>query len=70
MRKTRVNKRKKKYSKKTSKAGRDYVKNSCKNGVTYEVLRHRGYIKELRNKYKKTNKNKSLPTDKNIINAQ
>jgi hypothetical protein len=59
MRKTKVNKRKNKYSRKTSKTYRKN-KNLCKNGVTDEVLRLRGYIKELRNKYKKTQKNKSL----------
>ena len=59
MRKTKVNKRKNKYSRKTSKAYRKN-KNLCKNGVTDEVLRLRDYIKELRNKYKKTQKNKPL----------
>ena len=59
MRKTKVNKRKIKYSRKTRKAYRKN-KNLCKNGVTDEVLRLRGYIKELRNKYKKTQKNKTL----------
>lgn len=59
MRKTKVNKRKIKYSRKTRKAYRKN-KNLCKNGVTDEVLRFRGYIKELRNKYKKTQKNKPL----------
>jgi hypothetical protein len=47
MRKTKVNKRKNKYSKKSRKN-----KNLCKNGVTDEVLRLRDYIKELRNIYK------------------
>jgi hypothetical protein len=62
MRKTKVNKRKIKYSKKTSKAyGKN--KNICKKGVTDEVLRFRGYIKELRIKHKKTQKNKILPKD-------
>jgi len=60
MRKTKVNKRKNKYSKKTRKN-----KNLCKNGVTDEVLRLRSYIKELRNKYKKTQNNKILPKDNN-----
>ena len=55
MRKTKLNKRKIKYSKKTRKN-----KNMCEKGVTDEVLRLRGYIKELRNKYKKTQKNKPL----------
>ena len=55
MRKTKVNKRKNKYSRKTSKTYRKN-KNLCKNGVTDEVLILRGYIKELRNKYKKTQK--------------
>lgn len=59
MRNTKVNKRKNKYSKKTSKVYRKN-KNLCKNGVTDEVLRLRGYIKELRNKYTKTQKNKPL----------
>jgi hypothetical protein len=43
MRKTKINKRKIKYSKKTRKN-----KNLCKNSVTDEVLRLRGLIKELR----------------------
>jgi hypothetical protein len=55
MRKTKLNKRKIKYSKKTRKN-----KYLCKNGVTDEVLKFRGYIRELRNKYKKTQKNKPL----------
>lgn len=48
MRKTKVNKRKIKYSKKTRKN-----KNFCKNSVTDEVLRLRGLIKELRIKNQK-----------------
>jgi hypothetical protein len=54
MRKTKVNKRKNKYSKKTSKAGRTYGKNKnpCEKGVTDEVLRLRGLIKEFRTKNK------------------
>jgi hypothetical protein len=57
MRKTKVNKRKIKYSRKT------YGKNNnpCEKGITDEVLRIRGYIKELRNKHKKTQKKKSSP---------
>lgn len=65
MRKTKVNKRKNKYSRKTSKVYRKN-KNLCKNGVTDEVLRLRGYIKELRNKYKKTQKNKPLTKGSNL----
>lgn len=62
MRKTKVNKRKTKYSKKTIKAyGKN--KNICEKGITDEVLRLRGIIKELRNKNKKTQKNKPLPKD-------
>jgi len=54
MRKTKVNKRKNKYSKKTRKS---HEKNNlCEKGITDEVLMLRGYIKELRNKYKKTQK--------------
>ena len=55
MRKTKVNKRKIQYSKKTSKAGRAYGKNKtlCKKGITDEVLRFRGLIKELKIEYKK-----------------
>ena len=52
MRKTKVNKRKIKYSKKTRKN-----KNLCEKGVTDEVLRFRKLIKELRSKNKKTQKN-------------
>ena len=65
MRKTKVNKRKIKYSKKTSKAGRAYgkKKNICEKGVTDEVLRFRGLIKELKIKNKKIQKNKILPKD-------
>jgi hypothetical protein len=55
MRKTKVNKRKNKYSRKTY--GKN--KNLCEKGVTDEVLRLRGLIKELRNKHKKTQKKKS-----------
>jgi hypothetical protein len=62
MRKTKVNKRKTKYSKKTIKAYRKN-KNICEKGITDEVLRLRGLIKELRNKNKKTQKNKPLPKD-------
>ena len=51
MRKTKVNKRKIKYSKKTRKN-----KNPCEKGVTDEVLRFRRLIKELRIKNKKLNK--------------
>ena len=47
MRKTKVNKRKIKYSKKTRRN-----KNSCEKGVTDEVLRLRGLIKEFRTKNK------------------
>jgi hypothetical protein len=71
MRKTKVNKRKNKYSKKTRKN-----KNLCKNGVTDEVLRLRGLIKELINKYKKnkplttTLPNDSTKTKSKDINAQ
>jgi hypothetical protein len=62
MRKTKVNKRKIKYSKKTRKAhGRN--KNSCEKGVTDEVLRFRGLIKELIIKNKKLTKS----SDKNLI---
>jgi hypothetical protein len=62
MRKTKVNKRKIKYSKKTSKAGRAYgkKKNICEKGVTDEVLRFRGYIKELKIKNTKNTKTKKL----------
>lgn len=49
MRKTKVNKRKIKYSKKTRKN-----KNLCKNSVTDEVLRLRGLIKEFRIKNQKS----------------
>jgi hypothetical protein len=56
MRKTKVNKRKIKYSKKTRRN-----KNSCEKGVTDEVLRFRGFIKELRIKNKKLTKS----SDKN-----
>ena len=73
MRKTKVNKRKIKYSKKTSKAGRTYRKNKnlCEKGVTDEVLRFRGLIKELKIKNKKTLKNKPLPkvSDKDLPKA-
>jgi len=73
MRKTKVNKRKIKYSKKTSKAGRTYGKNKnlCEKGVTDEVLRFRGLIKELKIKNKKTLKNKPLPkvSDKDLPKA-
>jgi hypothetical protein len=64
MRKTKVNKRKNKYSKKTSKAGRAHGrnKNPCEKGVTDEVLRFRGLIKELRIKNKKLTKS----SDKNL----
>ena len=62
MRNTKINKRKNKYSKKTRKN-----RNLCKNGVTDEVLRLRGYIKELRNKYKKTKKNKPLIRASNAL---
>lgn len=54
MRKTKVNKRKNKYSRKTF----EKHKNLCEKGITDEVLRIRGYIKELRNKNKKTQKKK------------
>ena len=57
MRKTKLNKRKIKYSKKTRKN-----KNICEKGVTDEVLRFRGIIKELRIKNKKLTKN----SDKNL----
>ena len=62
MRKTKVNKRKIKYSKKTRKA---YRKNNnvCEKGVTDEVLRFRGLIKELKIKNKKIHKKKILPKD-------
>ena len=53
MRKTKVNKRKIKYSKKTRKN-----KNICEKGVTDEVLRFRGYIKELKIKNTKNTKTK------------
>jgi hypothetical protein len=67
MRKTKVNKRKIKYSKKTSKV---YSKNNnpCGKGVTDEVLRFRGLIKELKIKNKKTQKNKILPKDNKSSN--
>ena len=53
MRKTKVNKRKIKYSKKTRKAyGKN--KNICEKGVTDEVLRFRKQINELKIKNKKT----------------
>ena len=58
MRKTKVNKRKIKYSKKTRKNN-----NLCGKGVTDEVLRFRGLIKELKIKNKKIQKNKILPKD-------
>ena len=61
MRKTKLNKRKIKYSKKTRKNN-----HLCKNGVTDEVFKFRGYIKELRNKYKKTQK-KSLTRGSNAL---
>jgi len=62
MRKTKVNKRKIKYSKKTRKAyGKN--KNICEKGVTDEVLRFRKQIKELKIKNKKTQKNQILPKD-------
>jgi len=51
MRKTKVNKRKIKYSKKTRKN-----KNPCEKGVTDEVLRFRRLIKEIKIKNKKLNK--------------
>ena len=57
MRKTKLNKRKIKYSKKTRKN-----KNICEKGVTDEVLRFRGIIKELRIKNKKLTKS----SDKNL----
>ena len=65
MRKTKVNKRKIKYSKKTRKTGLAHGrnKNSCEKGVTDEVLRFRGFIKELRIKNKKLTKS----SDKNLI---
>jgi len=55
MRKTKVNKRKFKYSTKTSKTKRIYKKNNnpCEKGVTDEVLRLRGLIKQFRIKNKK-----------------
>ena len=54
MRKTKVNKRKIKYSKKTRKTGLAHGrnKNSCEKGVTDEDLRLRGLIKEFRTKNK------------------
>ena len=58
MRNTKVNKRKIKYSNKTIKVGRKalraYGKNKsiCEKGVTDEVLKFRGIIKELKFKYK------------------
>jgi len=63
MRKTKVNKRKIKYSNKTRKASRAYGKNKnlCEKGVTDEVLRFRGLIKEIKNKNKKTQKKKPMP---------
>jgi hypothetical protein len=57
MRKTKVNKRKNKYSRKAY--GKN--KNLCEKGITDEVLRLRGLIKELRNKHEKTQKKKPLP---------
>jgi hypothetical protein len=51
MRKTKVNKRKIKHSKKTRKVG-SYDKRDLKadgKGITDEVLKFRGYIKELQN---------------------
>jgi hypothetical protein len=67
MRKTKVNKRKIKYSNKTRKASRAYGKNKnlCEKGVTDEVLRFRGLIKEIKNKNKKTQKKKPMPKDSN-----
>ena len=49
MRKTKINKRKIKYSRKAY--GKN--KNLCEKGVTDEVLRLRGLIKEFRTKNKK-----------------
>jgi len=56
MRKTKGNKTKIKYSTKTSKAGRKSYrknKNICEKGVTDEVLKFRGIIKDLKIKHKK-----------------
>ena len=60
MRKTKVKKRKIKYSKKTRKN-----KNICKNAVTDEVLRLRGLIKELKTHNHKLQKNKPLIKETN-----
>ena len=62
MRKTKVNKRKNNYSKKTSKAGRDYGKHNkfCDKNVTDEVLRIRGLIKKISALNKKTLKVNNL----------
>ena len=67
MRKTKVNKRKIRYFKKTRKARRSYGKNKniCEKGVTDEVLRFRGLIKEL--KIKKTLKNKPIPKGSDVL---
>lgn len=51
MRKTKVNKRKNKYSKKTRKN-----KNLCEKGITDEVLRLRGLIQKFKNINKKLQK--------------
>ncbi len=55
MRKTKVNKRKIKYSKKTRKN-----KKICEKGITDEVLRLRGLIKKFKNSNNKIQKNKTL----------
>lgn len=60
MRKTKVNKRKIKYSKKTRKN-----KNLCEKGITDEVLRLRGLIQKFKNINKKLQKNKTL-TNSNV----